>query len=68
MNSKYGEDWKKEYESGLVTKQYDAALYQSRMEYERLFEKKEALMLEGINKGKQIKEIQKEMSSVVDSY
>lgn len=38
------------------------------MEYKKVFEENEALMLEGINKGKQIEQLQKEMTSVVDSY
>lgn len=46
----------------------NAAFHPARMEYGRVFEEKEALMLEGFNQWEQIRQLQKEVSSTVHSY
>lgn len=46
----------------------DAALHQARMKYGKVFEQEEALMLDEINKGKQIEKLRSEKKSVMDSY
>lgn len=60
QDSELNGDLEKSYLSQAST---DASIHQSRVEYRRIFEENEALMLDGINKGKQVKQLQQELLS-----